>query len=174
MNLPNALTILRLALVPVFTCLYFTRHVRLALIVYLAAALTDLLDGYLARRLNQITPFGKLMDPLADKLMQVAMLFCLATSRRIPWAVLVTLAIKELYMIAGSLYMLKKKVVVYANWCGKAATFALVLAILLVYPWHGVAWLDQAGLVVLYAALALSVASAALYTRGAVKQLRQC
>ena len=68
-TIPNVLTIIRIILIPVFVVLFFKGHKMAALAVFCAASLTDMLDGYLARKLNQITDFGKLFDPLADKLM---------------------------------------------------------------------------------------------------------
>ena len=68
-NVPNVLTMLRLALIPVFLIFYCTGHEKWALVTFLVASFTDFLDGYIARKNNQITAFGKLMDPLADKVM---------------------------------------------------------------------------------------------------------
>ncbi|MGN0764705.1 MAG: CDP-alcohol phosphatidyltransferase family protein, partial [Aristaeellaceae bacterium] len=64
-NVPNVLTMLRLALIPVFVAVFAAGHDKLALLTFVIASLTDLLDGYLARKNHQITAFGKLMDPLA-------------------------------------------------------------------------------------------------------------
>ena len=75
LNLPNILTILRMCLIPVFAVLYYNNMQPAALLVYLIAGATDILDGYLARKWNQITSFGKLMDPLADKFMVIGAMF---------------------------------------------------------------------------------------------------
>ena len=75
-NIPNALTMLRLALIPVFVWLFWNADRKLALAVFILASLTDMLDGMLARKLHQITDFGKLFDPLADKLMVLTALIC--------------------------------------------------------------------------------------------------
>ena len=79
MNIPNKLTIFRVLLIPVYMILYLTQGVAVkyaAICVFILAALTDQLDGYLARKNNQITTFGKLMDPLADKMLIMAALIC--------------------------------------------------------------------------------------------------
>ena len=68
-NVPNVLTMIRLALIPAFVALHACGHAKLALLVFCIASATDWLDGYIARKHNLITDFGKLMDPLADKLM---------------------------------------------------------------------------------------------------------
>ena len=172
MNLPNALTVLRMGLIPVFALLYANHMPRLALCVYVLAAVTDALDGFLARRLNQVTPFGKLMDPAADKLMQLTMLFCLCTSGHVAWWIPIILCIKELYLAIGSMYMLKKNMVVSANFYGKAATCAGIAAIICLYPWHNIAWLGKAGQVLLVISLVLSLFSGVIYTFECIKRYK--
>jgi len=157
-NLPNILTTVRLALVPVFVILFYSGHPRYALAAYMTACLTDVLDGYLARRMDQVTAFGKLMDPLADKVMQLAMLFCLSHKGHLAWWVLAIMAGKEIFMVIGGTMLLKKRnVVVISNWTGKAATVLWVLAILTVYPWHGSDALFRIGDVLVYASICLSL-----------------
>ena len=88
-TIPNVLTMIRLLLVPVFVVVYFRTSAEpkyAALAIFAAASLTDMLDGYLARKLNQITDFGKLFDPLADKLMVLTALVCQGIAGVIPWA----------------------------------------------------------------------------------------
>ena len=121
LNIPNVLTLVRVILVPVFIALYCCGQTGLAFAAYVAASLTDAVDGRLARRLNQVTDFGKLMDPLADKLMQMSMMFCLAGTGYLPWWVLFVLLAKEAVMVAGGALLLKRDVVVMSNWSGKAA-----------------------------------------------------
>ncbi len=171
LNLPNALTMLRLALVPVFGVLYFLLPERrwIALAVFVVASVTDVLDGYLARRLNQITWFGKLFDPAADKLMCVMMLFCLAWTRYVPWWTVAVLFLKESYMALGAFLMFKRSFVVKSDIFGKASTFTFVAAIALLYPWHNWEMGRAIGANLLYAALALSLAAALHYTWMAVR-----
>lgn len=134
-TIPNVLTMIRLVLIPVFVWAFFRYQPGqdriLALVIFAAASLTDMLDGYLARKLNQITDFGKLFDPLADKLMVVTALFCQAYVGVFPWAAVIIVAAKELVMLLGGLFMLGKGVVVYSNYAGKAAMVAFILALLL-------------------------------------------
>lgn len=172
MNLPNALTLLRLLLVPVFAALYLTGSVRLALVVYVAAALTDALDGFLARKLNQITSFGKLFDPLADKLMQLTMLICLATTGHVAWVYIGILLLKELYMVVGAAVLFRRKIVIQANILGKIATLTGVAAILCIYPWHAIAPLTTAGQWLLALSLIFSVCAAITYTLDALRQIK--
>lgn len=105
MNLPNILTILRFVLVPVFAAIFLS-HLKynylIALSIFLLSGLTDVLDGFIARRYNMITQFGKLFDPLADKLMILTVLWCLVLKEYIPsWVFYIVLA-KEIFMILGS------------------------------------------------------------------------
>ena len=118
-NVPNVLTMLRLVLIPVFVALYCTGHEKWALITFLVASFTDFLDGYLARKHNQITAFGKLMDPLADKVMVVTALLCQTLSGIVPWAAFVIVMLKELMMVLGGAFMLKRDVVclLYTSRC---------------------------------------------------------
>ena len=157
MNLPNVLTVMRMILVPVFAWLYSHAAPGWALGVYLLAGLTDALDGYLARKNNQITSFGKLMDPLADKLMNITMLCCLAWDGRIETWVPVAMLIKELTMVVVCAVMFRKKsIVAHANIFGKIATVLFIVAIAVVYPWHSVDWLYRTGRVLIYCAFAAS------------------
>lgn len=130
-NIPNALTIFRLILVPVFVIVFQAGHPRVALGVFCLASLTDMLDGILARKLNQITDFGKLFDPLADKLMVLTALSCQGAAGVFPWEAIGIVLLKELIMMAGSVYMLGKGVVVYANYFGKVATVCFIISLIL-------------------------------------------
>ena len=170
-NLPNGLTMLRMLMIPAFVYLHHALPARryAALIVYVAAALTDFLDGYIARRRNQITWLGKLLDPLADKLMTAAMLYCLVSSGEIPWWPLGVFVAKELYMIAGASLLLSKNCVVKSDRIGKAATFGFVLSTCLIYPWHMSGTVANIGRALLYASLALALTAAVHYTVQALK-----
>ena len=77
MNLPNKLTLLRIIAIPVFIVVLMMGHGYVATIIFIAAALTDMLDGHIARKYDLVTNFGKLMDPLADKLLVMSALLCL-------------------------------------------------------------------------------------------------
>ncbi|MBQ7936538.1 MAG: CDP-diacylglycerol--glycerol-3-phosphate 3-phosphatidyltransferase [Clostridia bacterium] len=135
MNIPNFLTILRLFMVPAFIVSYsYNEEGRYwAAAIFVLAALTDVLDGYLARKWNQITDFGKLADPVADKMMQLSALACLCISGRIRFWIILIFAMKELLLILGSLRLLNiRKYVVYSKWSGKIATVLLFVAIIVI------------------------------------------
>lgn len=139
-QIPNILSVIRLLCIPVFVLL-FTRSYRTAAAgVFCGASLTDVLDGYLARRNNWITNVGKILDPLADKLMQFTVLFCLTisftgASHIIALIVLVLFTLKELAMLAGAIVVLRvKRNVVASVWYGKLATvifFVITITLIL-------------------------------------------
>ena len=172
-TIPNVLTMLRLVLVPVFAVLFFRGNRKASLAVFIAASLTDLLDGYLARRLNQITDFGKLFDPLADKLMVLTALVCQGTAGVFPWAAIILVGCKEVLMVLGGAYMLKKGIVVYSNLLGKTATVVFIAALVLAFFHEELAAaglpLDQ---VFIWIAVALALAAMVSYAVRAARQLK--
>ncbi len=137
MSLPNVLTIIRFILIPVFIYVFFQRaegNIIYATYIFILAGLTDILDGYIARKYNLITKWGQAMDPLADKLMQITVLVCFTVKNYLPLWVIIIIGIKELLMVTGGLFLYykKDKVVIPANKYGKAATLAFYAAILYV------------------------------------------
>ncbi|HPU41620.1 MAG TPA: CDP-diacylglycerol--glycerol-3-phosphate 3-phosphatidyltransferase [Acetivibrio clariflavus] len=136
MNIPNILTIIRFLLVPVFGYFLYNGEYVTAIVIFIIACATDVLDGVIARKFNLITSFGKLADPLADKFLQLTALTILTIQKIIPLPVLIIVLAKEIFMIAGSILIYKKvNFVVQANWYGKMTTvifsFAIVMTIIL-------------------------------------------
>lgn len=134
MNVPNALTTLRFFLIVVFVYVFYNPNIQNNLAwatgIFILAGFTDLLDGFIARRCNMVTKWGKLMDPLADKAMLITVLICLYDMKIIPIAVIIIVVLKELLMVLGAAFLYKnRKVVVQANYYGKAATVAFYLAV---------------------------------------------
>ena len=128
-HIPNALTIVRFLLIPFILFYIFTGNYILAFIFFTISGITDVVDGYIARKFNLISNFGKLMDPLADKATQIATLASLVIIDIIPiWFLIIVLA-KEFIMIVGASFLYGKDVVVYSRWYGKAATVLFYLAI---------------------------------------------
>ncbi|NLK68705.1 MAG: phosphatidylglycerophosphate synthase [Clostridiaceae bacterium] len=132
-HIPNILTILRLIVIPIMVYYMLRREWVISLIIFVSAEITDVLDGYIARKYNFISKFGKLADPLADKLLQLTALFFLSRGDIIPSHFFYILCIKELAMVVGALLFLKKDVVVHSNWMGKAAATILFLGIILAF-----------------------------------------
>jgi len=119
--LPNILTGIRLLLIVAFVWLFQNDYVLEALVLFVIAFLTDLLDGYLARRNNWVSDVGKVLDPLADKLMLLSALTCFTLRHWIPVWLLIAVAGKEFLMILGGAVLYRRRVVVSADWYGKAA-----------------------------------------------------
>lgn len=128
-NIPNTLSVIRIVLIPIVVVFAAKGQMIGGIIVYIAACATDVLDGLIARKLNQITDVGKLLDPLADKLMIIAMVTTFTILGLYPLFVLLIIGIKELLMIIGGAFLLKKDIVVFSNVYGKVAAFANHLSI---------------------------------------------
>jgi CDP-diacylglycerol--glycerol-3-phosphate 3-phosphatidyltransferase len=131
-QLPNALTLARLALIPVFVVLMVRAGHRPswpAAVVFGVAALTDQVDGFLARRWHVESRFGKLADPLADRLMIDAAVILLFAYSRLPWAGLLVILGRDVVLLAGSGFLAPRGFEIDVNAVGKAATWILYLAI---------------------------------------------
>lgn len=163
-TIPNVLTMIRLILIPVFVVLFFSGYTRASFFVFAAASLTDLLDGYLARRLNQITDFGKLFDPLADKLMVLTVMTCQGIKGVFPWSAIIIVALKELVMVLGGLFMLSRNVVVYSNIVGKTAQVFFIASLVLSF-FHDelAAWGTQLDIIMLWITVGISLTAMAIY-----------
>lgn len=134
MNIPNTLTIIRLLLIPAFIVVFFLHipfNLQISVAIFLLAGFTDILDGYIARKYNIITKLGIVMDPLADKLMLLAVLSCLVVNNFIPFWVLIIMLIKECSMISIGFFLYKKNVVIPANVFGKTASLLFYISIFL-------------------------------------------
>ena len=173
-TIPNVLTMIRLILVPVFVVLFLRGYRMASLAVFAAASLTDMLDGYLARKLNQITDFGKLFDPLADKLMVLSAMVCQGIAGVFPWTAIVIVACKELFMVIGGLLMLKNDVVVYSNYVGKAAQVCFILSLILAFFHDELAqWGVQLDIILLWITVALALCAMIVYIIGSVRTVRK-
>ena len=139
-HVPNILTIIRFLLIPVIISFAF-KHDYISVIIFLTiSGITDILDGFIARKFNFITDLGKLMDPLADKATQIALLGILTLQKIIPIWIIVIVLIKEFLMIAGASFLYGKELVVSSKWYGKLATVLFYLAIvcsLFIQYWNG-------------------------------------
>lgn len=130
-NIPNALTTLRLLIVPFLGYFMYSEQYILAIILFATGGFTDILDGYIARKYNMITKWGKVFDPLADKFMQITALVFLVMHHFIPIVVLAIVVLKESLMLIGGIMLYRKgKTVIGANWYGKLATVIFYFAIL--------------------------------------------
>ena len=128
MNTANKLTMLRVALIPVFLILLYLRfpfHMYFALTVFILASVTDFVDGYIARHYNQVTDFGKFMDPLAGALL------CFVEAGRLPAWVLLVVIVREFAVTALRLIAVERGRVIAAAWSGKVKTASTMVCICL-------------------------------------------
>lgn len=144
-NVPNILTYLRLLCVPAFIAVFFAvdpsrnLNVYISLIIFSFASLTDLADGYIARKFNVVSDLGKMLDPLADKLLQVSAVVCLCINDFISVSELgklfivfpILLGAKELFMLGWGIKLANKNIIVHSNIFGKIAAFSNAIGILL-------------------------------------------
>ncbi len=169
LNLPNLLTVLRIMLVPVLVVALLGNTPSgdvLAAIVFALASLTDFIDGWLARTRHSITTFGKLMDPLADKLLIVGALLCLVSLHRLEgWVAMVIIA-RELAVTMLRVNAGQAGVVISASMFGKVKTCVQIAAILAVIAVHGSPlWVS----LLVYLAVAITVLSGLDYFRRATR-----
>ena len=167
MNLPNKLTVLRICMIPFFVAdlLYeggASRNMRiLADILFIAASLTDLLDGKIARKYNLVTNFGKFMDPLADKLLVCSALICLIELGQLPAWVVIIIISREFIISGFRLVAADNGIVIAASYWGKFKTvFQMTAVILLIFNIPSLALLTNS---VLAVAVVLTVVSLADY-----------
>ncbi len=171
--LPNALTVARLGLIPVFVALMVRAGSAPswpAGILFGVAGATDQVDGFLARRWHVESRFGKIADPLADRLMIDAAVILLVVYGRLPWAGLAVIAARDLLLLAGYRVFAPRGIDIDVNAVGKAATWVLYAAIGFRIVTHdATAWpLD-----LFWAGLGLAVVAAMLYVRSAWAELRR-
>ncbi len=165
-NIPNTLTVIRILLLPVVVWRFMVGDATGALIAYLAAMLTDALDGIIARKFNQITALGKLLDPLADKLSLVTLLGLFVSDGQIPLWVLAIILVKEVTMVIGGGVALKRGIVVYALPIGKVTTVVFVLSIIARF----LSWTQIAD-TLLWISVALSMVALIWYAVDLMKKL---
>ena len=130
LNIPNLLTLLRIALLPAVVWRFQKGDSSGALALYVIAMLTDAVDGFLARTLNQITTLGKLLDPVADKLSLLTLLALFVADGQIPFWLLAVVLVKEAILIVGSAVALHRGVVVHALPIGKVTTVTFIFSMI--------------------------------------------
>ena len=139
LTVPNAMSALRILIVPVFAALYLRGHVAAAVVALVFSGLTDMLDGLIARRFNQITDLGKMLDPFADKLTQGVVALCIAIRFPSIRPLLLLFILKELLMLCCALVLLKKhKRPCAAQWYGKVATVMFYVSVAAIVTMDGI------------------------------------
>ena len=132
-NLPNLITSFRVLLIPIFIYVYFKNpeeNLLYSVVIFFVAGISDFLDGYLARKNNLVTPFGTVMDPLADKLMLLTAIVSYTITDVIPYAILILVGVRETLMILGGIVVYKMGIINPANKLGKFVTFSFYIGIL--------------------------------------------
>ncbi len=162
LNIPNMLTMLRIFCVPFFVVFFFCfdSHIP-ALVVFVVASITDLFDGYLARKTNNITPVGIVLDPLADKLLKIATLFCFAYISVVPWWLFGIFCFVDVLMIISGGFLFNKKIQISSNIIGKTGTLVVSIGLFMCFfpkvflPWC--VYLLYAGFGVIFSSVILYV-----------------
>lgn len=173
-HVPNILTIVRFFLIPFIIYFIIVDQYVMAFIFLTLSGITDILDGFIARKFNFITNFGKLIDPLADKATQLSVLLTLAFKDIIPFWIIIVVALKEATMIAGASFLYGKELVVSSKWFGKLATVLFYVAIVCSFgikywntiasnPSNSIAPLPQFDMWIYYLALAATIFSLVMY-----------
>ena len=169
-QVPNALTILRFILIPFIIGALVNDNYLLTFLLLTFSGLTDVLDGFIARKFNFITNFGKLIDPLADKATQVSILTTLGLKGIIPVWMIFVVFMKEFVMIAGASFLYGKELVVSSRWYGKLATVLFYFAIVssLCIKYFNLAF--EFDIYLYYLALAFTIFSLVMYFHTFYKQ----
>lgn len=166
MNLPNKLTMIRILLVPVFVGLMAVdqpTYQLAAAAVFLIASVTDWFDGWYARRHNMVTDFGKLMDPMADKLLVMAALIALLEFRSVSWLAVMVLLGREFVVSGIRLVAAAKGSVIAAGAVGKFKTASQMAGLLLLLAGGYFSWMVIPGEVLIWISVGLSVYSLVEY-----------
>ena len=162
---PNTLTVLRFILIPFILHFLVYDEFILAIVFLTISGLTDILDGTIARKFNFITNFGKLIDPLADKITQLSILWMLVSKNIIPLWILVIVLLKEATMVAGASFLYGKELVVSSKWYGKASTVLFYFAIVLTMIFKDLQIQASIHLLLYYVAVAMTIFSLVMYFR---------
>ena len=167
MNTPNKLTIARVIMIPFFVAFLMYDIAGdagkwIALVIFIAASITDTLDGYIARKYHLVTNFGKFMDPLADKLLVCSAMICMIDLKRLPaWFVIIIIA-REFIISGFRLIAAENGIVIAANYWGKFKTASqMIMIILLILHFDGIfVILEQ---IFIWLSLALTIISLITY-----------
>lgn len=168
-HIPNMLTVLRMAAVPVFYILMRENRVTAATWVFLMAEVTDVLDGIIARRYNLITPFGKIADPVADKMMQLTALFVLGGMDMIPRIIPYLVLFKELFLLVSGLYLIRKNIDMSSKWFGKLTSVLFFVAIMMAFLGTPREITD----VMLWICVGMAVFASIMYIRNYLRQVNK-
>lgn len=173
LSIPNILSFVRIALIPIIIWAYCTLGNYLLTIALIAfSGITDIIDGFIARRFNMVTDFGKALDPIADKLTQGAIMICLLTRFPLMWLLLILLAVKEISSFILRLILFTRTEAVYgSHWHGKLATIMIYATVALHIIWATIPPAFSGALIVITSAVMFF--SFAMYTAEGLKYLKK-
>ena len=137
------ITLLRVAMIPVFLVLAYTDYRIIATVVFILASLSDLLDGYIARHYNQVSNFGKFMDPLADKILVLSAMCFLVEKGQMPGWVMAIVLFREFAVSGLRLVAAEKQRVIAAAWSGKVKTTCTMVGLCFMLVFTQYPWLDM-------------------------------
>ncbi len=165
MNLPNKLTVLRVIAVPIFVILFMNKHFWTAILVFSLASITDLLDGKIARSRGLVTNFGKIMDPLADKILVYSAFSLMVANGMIPAWVLIVILAREFTVSGMRTVAASEGIVIAAAMSGKIKTVLQMLSVIALLLLNAIAStvLTVTAYVLLYASLVMTVFSGIEY-----------
>ena len=178
MNLPNRLTMLRIVMIPFFVFFILVPQFNrageiIALLIFLAASFTDMLDGRIARRRHLITNFGKFMDPLADKMLVCSAMICLVKTEQLAaWIVIIIIG-REFIISSFRLIASDNGIVIAASMWGKAKTVSQMAMIILLILNLSFLWYQVLCVIVTYLALVLTVISLIDYVKKNANVLKE-
>lgn len=163
MNLPNKITVFRILMIPFFVAFMLIKeipyHEIIAGVIFIIAALSDLVDGKIARHYNLVTNFGKFMDPLADKLLVQSALLCFVANGLLPAWIAIVIMSREFIISGFRLVAADKGIVIAAGYLGKLKTvFQMVMSIMLIFHFYHPIW-QFAEQIFIWGSLILTVVS---------------
>lgn len=173
LTLPNILSFLRLALIPFIVWFFCKEWYGWAVGTFIFSGVTDVVDGWIARKFHLVSNFGKALDPIADKLTQAAVMFCLLPVKF--WWVIGAMAVKEIGIGIMTLSVIRKTHRVYsAGWYGKLCTVVIYVSMFVLILWRephpAFIWVDS---ILIVAAIILSFVKYFVYYNGILKELRK-
>ncbi|MBQ4587011.1 MAG: CDP-alcohol phosphatidyltransferase family protein [Clostridia bacterium] len=171
-TIPNILSFFRIAMIPAIVVSFIKNLIVLCVALILVSGLTDLLDGFIARRFNMITPLGKALDPVADKLTLGSILIMLAIKKPILFSLFAIFIVKEVFIGIQGLLIIKRTGTTYsAKWYGKITTLSLYASTMLIIVWESMP--QSLTYVLLGVCLGLVIFSMIMYTLRNFKALKQ-
>ncbi|MBQ8868107.1 MAG: CDP-alcohol phosphatidyltransferase family protein [Oscillospiraceae bacterium] len=180
LNIPNMLSVIRILLIPVFIVFYMKAdsehydYYAYAASALVASGLSDLFDGVIARKFNQITELGKILDPIADKLTQLAVVICVAIklNNSVLSLALMGFVVKEVLMLVGGFIILRNKIAMQASkWYGKVATAVFYVVMAAIALFEGIP--TEIAFVMILVALAFMLVAFAGYINDFIRIMRE-